>query len=287
MVFLVFGMFFVQGHASASFLFESTAGYGGSACDDPIFSNVSPAPNTEISSLAQVSFFVPLKTPNETIRVEVNETFVSNLSFQEISGKKLVTAILPSRIVATGTIRISLFASLSEECPKSFVYDISIVVPPPPLQPTCTLNAFPKEVFAGEKATLEWHAENADWAVLEGESVSPAGGERYIFPQQTTLYKMSVGKAKETSTCEVRVTVHPLPLPSCTLTASPNKVRFGKSTTLSWETHYADSAWFLRKPVSVPTGSKVVFPFWTNFYILAVFNSRGMGMCTEFVRVGW
>ena len=65
-------------------LFESTSGYGGGGCDDPLFSGVVPVPNAEVSSFDRISFSVPLTTPNESIRVEVNGA-VSYLIFQNFS----------------------------------------------------------------------------------------------------------------------------------------------------------------------------------------------------------
>lgn len=265
-------------------LFESTSGYGGGGCDDPLFSGVVPVPNAEVSSFDRISFSVPLTTPNESIRVEVNGSAVSYLIFQNFFRVKRVIALLPAPITTPGTVRIALFAALSSECPKSFVYDVFVKSASLPL-PTCTLDAFPSAIYSGQKSTLRWSTINATWATLEGESLSEESGERYVFPETTTTYHMNVGNSEGTASCQVQVTILPPPRPSCSLLASSRWIHRGESTTLSWTTQYAEYGWLLQQSVSLPTGSQRVSPSRTTLYILTVLNASGLNICTDVVWV--
>ncbi|MDT8271703.1 MAG: carboxypeptidase regulatory-like domain-containing protein [Desulfomonilia bacterium] len=141
--------------------------------------------------------------------------------------------------------------------------------------PTVTLDALPEEVIAGQGAVLRWSSINAITGIIDhgiGE-VLPNGSVQ-VWPQETTRYTISVsgeGGVAEDSTDIVVIQV-----PAVTLSAHPNPIIAGETSTLSWESEHADKAIFDQGIGEVAcTGSHEVAPGSSTTYSISVQGPGG------------
>ena len=102
--------------------------------------------------------------------------------------------------------------------------------------PTCTLTPNPASITSGGSSSLAWTSQNAtSISINQGiGTVTPvASGSRSVSPAATTAYTATVTGPGGTNTCSGTVTVIQ-PLPTCTLSLSPQSITRGSSSTLSW-----------------------------------------------------
>jgi hypothetical protein len=122
----------------------------------------------------------------------------------------------------------------------------SITVTPVQNAPSCTLMANPTSVQRGGSTILSWSTTNAVSASLSHGigSVSLNGSSAVQNIQSSATYVLTVvGQNGQTITCDAGVTVTEIPNPpSCALTANPNSVQYGGSSTLTWTSQNAVSA---------------------------------------------
>jgi len=100
------------------------------------------------------------------------------------------------------------------------------------------IEADPRIIHYGESCNLLWILNNADGCSIDPDiGIVEENGTRTVFPTETTTYTISTDGSKETFTDRVTVTV----FPNVSLTANPNFILTGESSTLSWATFGADS----------------------------------------------
>ena len=77
----------------------------------------------------------------------------------------------------------------------------------------------------------------------------------------------------------------PTPAPTASLTANPNTINAGQSTTLTWSTQYATDVTIDQLGKVDPTGSRVVLPSESTTYRLIAKNDSGTQEATARVTV--
>ncbi len=139
---------------------------------------------------------------------------------------------------------------------------VSVEVSPPPL-PNISFNAVPNIIYIGESSSLEWNVDDADSCEASGDWSGTVGvsGSQIVGPLSdvgTLTYSLSCSGIGGTSIASVVVDVQtppPPPLPVVNITATPNPVVIGQTTTISWTSDNADSCeasgdWIGAQPVS-------------------------------------
>jgi hypothetical protein len=110
-----------------------------------------------------------------------------------------------------------------------------IVVYPPP---TVSCSANPTTIDIGQSTTLTWSSTNANSCQFVDESTSRGtSGTRIVTPTQspTTTYGLNcTGSGGTTNTpCYMSINVI---VPSCSISANPDRVKSGDTATLTWST---------------------------------------------------
>lgn len=159
---------------------------------------------------------------------------------------------------------------------------VTVVSPPP----TVTLTAIPQSIPAGESATLSWSSTYADSVIIDpGIGAVPATGSMVVSPTQTTTYTITATGSGGSASASATVTVTPPP-PEVTLTAVPDSIQAGDSSTLSWSSTHADSAIINPAIGNVPVnGSMTVSPNETTTYTITVQGPGGSATASATVTV--
>ncbi|MGZ4814939.1 MAG: alkaline phosphatase family protein, partial [Terriglobales bacterium] len=112
--------------------------------------------------------------------------------------------------------------------------------PPPPVQPTVSLQASPTTITVGQSSTLTWTSSNASSVSISpsvGADPLPLNGSATVSPTQTTTYTITAtGSGGQTSTSSVTITVNANTSPTVTLTAGSATIDNGSPDTLTWTT---------------------------------------------------
>lgn len=156
-----------------------------------------------------------------------------------------------------------------------------VVVTQIPNPPACTLTANPTQVQSGGSTSLVWTSTNASSASFDNGIGSVGVNGSYSVSNITSnrTYTLTVmGSNGQTATCQTSIVVTQIPsAPSCTLSANPNNVNYGGSSTLTWSSNNAISAMLDNGIGSVGVnGSYVVSNVTSNrTYSLTVTGSNG------------
>jgi hypothetical protein len=131
--------------------------------------------------------------------------------------------------------------------------------PNPP--PTVSISANPSTVLKGGSVTLSWNSANAVSASIDnGIGSVELNGTLTVTPPETSTYTITVVGPGGTAAAETTVTVT-YPNAIVSISASPEMVMYGQSTTLTWESENAVSASIDQGIGSVPVnGSILVTP---------------------------
>jgi hypothetical protein len=141
------------------------------------------------------------------------------------------------------------------------------------LPPTVTIAADPETIVAGESSTLTWSSTNATSCVIEPDVGDVAiTGSTTVSPSETTTYTITATGPGGTSTSSVIVAVT-YPVPVITISAKPEVITIGESSTLTWSSQYADSCTMEPDIGSVDVnGSATVSPTGTTTYTITASN---------------
>ncbi len=167
-----------------------------------------------------------------------------------------------------------------------------IIILPPPASPTCTLSASVTSFsYSGGNSTLSWTTSHTSSASINNGvgSVSATGGSKQIHVSTTGTYVLSVVGAGGKATCDAKIVVaSPPPAPTCTLSASPNSIQTGGSSTLTYTTTHATS-FTINHSVGTLTpvagGSTHVSPTQTTTYAGTANGAGGKVTCETKVTV--
>jgi hypothetical protein len=138
---------------------------------------------------------------------------------------------------------------------------------------TASLSLSPTTIQQGQSATLTWSTNNAEHVYLNGSEVY-RNGSKTVSPSSTTTYTLVAThddhRASDTETLTVTSssggggddgTL------SASLTASPDTIQLGQSSTLTWTTSGAEHVYLNGLEVS-QSGSRTVSPSSTRTYAL-------------------
>ena len=85
-----------------------------------------------------------------------------------------------------------------------------IAVEPQVAAPACVISAYPSAIRRGQTANLAWGSQNASSATLSGVGAVATRGGRYVAPQQSSVYTLTVyGPQGRSTTCTAHITVNP------------------------------------------------------------------------------
>jgi hypothetical protein len=163
--------------------------------------------------------------------------------------------------------------------------------PTPPPAPSCTMTASPNTILLGNSSTLSWTSENTQSASFSGGITQTAlNGSASVSPSNTTLYTGTfVGTNGNTITCSAQVSVTTNPAnPTCSLTANPNTINKGESSTISWSSTNASSMQWTRGDITTTTlaGSRSVSPSNSQTYTAVFTGTNGNTViCSDTVSI--
>ena len=149
--------------------------------------------------------------------------------------------------------------------------------------------ADPKQIVAGQQATLSWKTLNSDTVNIAGFGNVALNGSITVSPTQTTTYTLTARNSVNDETSSVTVVVTgsqagPL-LFGCS--ASPSNITAGQSSTLAWTSSNADNVSIQPNigPVA-KTGTVSVTPTQTTTYIVTATSATASTTCSITVTVG-
>ena len=148
-------------------------------------------------------------------------------------------------------------------------------------QPAVTLTATPESIAVGSSSTLSWTSTDATSCEASGGWSGPraTNGSESVSPAETTTYIITC--TGDGGTAQASATVTVVPAPTVTLTADPQTVVEGESSTLNWSSTNADSCvasdgWSGNKSTS---GSESTGPLTVNTTF--TLTCSGLGGSTE------
>lgn len=159
---------------------------------------------------------------------------------------------------------------------------VTVIHPPP----TVSISANPGTIQIGESSVLSWNSTNADSCVIE-PNIGSVGvnGMITISPAETTNYTITATGLGGTATANVTVTVT-YPPPTVSISADPETIQAGESSTLTWNSTNADSAVIDQGIGSVAAnGSVTVSPTETTTYTITVTGPGGTATASVTVAI--
>ena len=151
--------------------------------------------------------------------------------------------------------------------------------------PTVSIGADPDTIQVGEPSTLTWSSINADSCVIEPDIGSVGvNGSITVSPTETTTYTIAATGVGGTATASVTVTV--LYPPTVELSADPEGILLGESSTLTWTSSHADFCVIEPGIGSVPVnGSLTVTPTETTTYSITATGAGGTAIASVTVTI--
>lgn len=164
----------------------------------------------------------------------------------------------------------------------------TIVTPPSPNAPTCTLTASPTTLTQGNAGSLIWTTTNASSVSITSIGNVEMNGSRTISPSASMAYTLTATGNGGTVHCVTTVTVvHTQNTPSCTLSVSQNTINEGQSVTLYWSGSNVTSMTIDQGvgQVNPTSGSQVVYPGSSRTYTATAYGPGGTVTCAASVSV--
>ena len=156
------------------------------------------------------------------------------------------------------------------------------------LLPTISVSSDPETIEVGESSTLTWNSTNASYCVIEPDigEVEP-NGSRIVSPNETTTYIISATGPGGTSISGITVSVYGTSVaPTVTISATPAHIELGQSSTLSWTSNNASSAYINENIGAVNVaGSTTVTPEHTTTYTITAINAVGTASEQAVIKV--
>ncbi len=159
---------------------------------------------------------------------------------------------------------------------------VTVVDPPPPVVPSCTISASAPSVLSGTNVSITLISKNTSSAKLQGLTVATGTVTRSYSPTTTTTY---VGEVDGDSAPDCSVVVTVLPRPTCSITASSTSIDKGQSVHISMDSTNATSATLNAANVTVPNYSVTLSPLVTTTYNGIASGNGTTGTCTKTVTV--
>ena len=173
---------------------------------------------------------------------------------------------------------------------------VAVTAPPPPA-PTVAVTATPSSIIAGGSSKLTVAAAHATAVSLTGSDgssyvLSANGGAQTVSPAANTTYTASAtgpgGNASETAT--VTVTPPPPPLPTVAITAMPNSIIAGGSSSLTVTATHATAVTLSGSDgssykLSANGGTETVSPAANTTYVASASGPGGTASASTAVTV--
>ena len=142
-----------------------------------------------------------------------------------------------------------------------------------PLPPKVSISARPENINPGESSILSWTSTDANTATIDqGIGSVPVNGSITVSPTEITTYTITATGTYGTDTASVTVTMPP----TVVISADPETVLPGESSTLTWSSTYADSAEINQGIGSVSVNGTInVSPAQTTAYNITVTGPGG------------
>ncbi|MBW1812306.1 MAG: DUF2341 domain-containing protein [Deltaproteobacteria bacterium] len=152
-------------------------------------------------------------------------------------------------------------------------------------QPTISISAEPSSVMIGNASTLTWSSTNSTSVSIDNGIGNVAlDGTMDVTPTETTTYTITANGPGGTDTSSTTVTIT-YPQPTVGVSAVPDSIMLGATTTLTWSSTDADTAVIDNDIGSVdPNGSISVSPSEDTTYTIMV-TGPGGGTATSTVTV--
>jgi hypothetical protein len=143
--------------------------------------------------------------------------------------------------------------------------------------PTASISVSPSAISAGSAATLTWSTTNAtSVSIDQGIDSVPGSGSRTVSPSVAGTYVVTATNSTGTAQASASIIVTAPPVPTSSLTASPEAMTSGSSSTLVWSTTNATTVTIDQGIGTVSaSGSRAVSPTATTTYTLSAMNASG------------
>lgn len=146
--------------------------------------------------------------------------------------------------------------------------------------PSLSFSASTSTIVSGASSTLTWSTSNVSVCIASNgwSGAKNTSGSQIVSPTATTTYTLECGGSLGSTTASVTINVKP-PVPTVLLTASPQTVTQGGTTTLTWTstnatTCEASQGW---SGTVATSGSQIVTPSGTTTYHIDCFGPGGVG----------
>jgi RHS repeat-associated protein len=156
----------------------------------------------------------------------------------------------------------------------------------PDQPPEVTFFADPENITLGESSTLSWIVIDANTSTIDPDigSVDPTGTFE-VSPTENTTYTLTANGPGGTTTQSVNVSVN-IPVPSVNISADPENILMGESSTLTWNSTYADTCVIEPDIGSVGvSGSVQVSPTDATTYTITAIGPGGTATADVFIAV--
>jgi len=155
--------------------------------------------------------------------------------------------------------------------------------------PAALLTVNPSTIQQSQSTTLSWQTSNATSVTIEGVGTVAANGSMLVTPTATTTYQLTAtgagGKTTTTAMVTVNIPAPPPPAPTASLSAKPNAIQGGQSSTLTWQTTNASSVTIDGLGAVGTSGSQSVTPTETTIYKLTATGDGGSTTASTQVTV--
>ncbi|HEU4386665.1 MAG TPA: OmpA family protein [Blastocatellia bacterium] len=137
----------------------------------------------------------------------------------------------------------------------------------------------------GEPVSVSWTAKDAKAVTLNGEQVASTGSKVFT-PSQTTTYTAVARRGKKEAIDSKSVEVSARPArPAISLSAEPDAIEKGQSTTLRWNSTAADQVSISDVGTVPSSGSRVVSPSQSTTYTATATGPGGENNASTRVTV--
>ncbi|MEE2901577.1 MAG: hypothetical protein VYC39_04575 [Myxococcota bacterium] len=196
------------------------------------------------------------------------------------------TTVSGSQIVSPQTTTTYRLIAMSDTEMTMQELTVTVVASEEPIIRSFTVS--PMTVSPGQPATLSWQTTNSDSVSINnnvGVNLA-ATGTVEINPNETTTYTLTAYRRSQSKTAQVTVVVQQNGPTIISLTANPETITAGESTTISWQTTNTTEVTFDngigRKAT---TGSVVVSPMATTTYTMTAAGAGGQSTRTITIQV--
>ena len=241
----------------------TVTGPGGTA-QDSVDVTVNALPTVSIST-SDTNISISESATITWSSADADTVDVQPINSSALSGSQAVTPVVTTAYTITGT---NTYGSREES--------VTVMVDQ---QPTVSIQASPDAIVSGESFTLSWTSDGADIVSIDQEiGAVAAEGSMNVVPTATTTYTISAeNQFNPGSPVTSSVTVAVSEPSTASITASPNPINAGGSTTLNWSSTNADSATIDNGIGTVPVNdSTTVSPAQTTTYTLTVDGPGGV-----------